>query len=230
MDNLSIALSQDAKQVIYGGLLGDATLNKKQNQIKFLQSTKQEEYLLWKYSFFNVNDVSFLYQYQFEYKGTNCSNISFTFNNPNKQYTNFYYKLRKQIFDKNNVKRIKREYLDLLNPLGIAIWWMDDGCLSIHKGNRYGKLCTECFTYEEHLIIQQYFKETWDINFDIKIEKNRYYFCRFNVENLKKLINIIYIYVTEVPSMIYKIDLNYKNNVDLKEFASTYHYIKSKIA
>ena len=107
---------------------------------------------------------------------------------------------------------------------------MDDGCLSIHKGNRYGKLCTECFTYEEHLIIQQYFKETWDINFDIKIEKNRYYFCRFNVENLKKLINIIYIYVTEVPSMIYKIDLNYKNNVDLKEFASTYHYIKSKIA
>lgn len=229
MDNLSITLSQDAKQIIYGGLLGDATLNKKQNQIRFLQSIKQKEYLLWKYSFFNANDVSDLYQYQFEDKGTDCSNISFTLNNPNSKYVGFYHKLRKQILDKNNIKRVTREWLDLLTPLGLAIWWMDDGCLSVHKGNRYGKLCTHCFSYEEHLIIQQYFKETWDIDLDIKIEKNKYYFCRFNVENLKKFISIVYIYITEIPSMIYKIDLNYKNNVDLKEFKPIYDYIKDKI-
>lgn len=229
MEDLSITLSQDTKQIIYGGLLGDATLCKKINNIRFLQSTKQKEYLLWKYSFFNVSDVTSIQQHQLKYNGSNYTNVSFSFKNPNQQYGDFYHKLRKQIYDKDNVKRINREYLDSLNPLGIAVWWMDDGSLSVHKGNRYGKLCTHCFTYEEHLIIQQYFKEMWDIDISIKVEKHKYYFCRLNVENLKKLITIIYKYVVKVPSMIYKIDLNYKNNVDLKEFKPIYDYIKSKI-
>lgn len=226
--NNFITLSQDAKQIVYGSLLGDASLRQKNNRIQFLQSIKQKEYLLWKYSFFNEEDVSNLYEYK--YKKQNWENISFCLKNPNKKYDTFYKKIRKNIYDKNNVKRINEEYLKELTPLGLAVWWMDDGCLSIHKGNRYGKLCTHCFTYEEHLIIQKYFIEKWDIHIDIKLEKNKYYFCRFNVENLKKLISIIYKYVTEIPSMIYKIDLNYKNAIKLDDFEPIYNYIKSKVA
>lgn len=224
----NIALSQDAKQIIYGGLLGDASLKQKNNKIQFLQSVKQKEYLLWKYSFFNKNDVSELYEY--EYKNYGWKNISFNFNNYEKKYSDFYHKLRKQIYDKNNTKRITEGYLKEITPLGLAVWWMDDGCLSVHKGNRYGKLCTHCFSYEEHLIIQKYFQQQWDIHIDIKIEKNKYYFCRLNVINLKKLISIIYKYVAEVPSMIYKIDLDYKCDGYLGNFEDIYNYIKSKIA
>ena len=104
---------------------------------------------------------------------------------------------------------------------------MDDGCLSIHKGNRYGKLCTHCFNYEENILIQKYFKRKWNIDVDIKIEKNKYYFIRFNVKALKKLIQIIYPYVIQIPSMIYKIDLDYTNTVNMGEFHEIYNIIKN---
>ena len=114
--------------------------------------------------------------------------------------------------------------------MSLAIWWMDDGNLSILKGNRYGKLATECFNYEEHLLMQKYFKDKWDINVQIKLEKDKYYFLRFNSTELKKLISIIYKYVCEIPSMIYKIDLDYKYDSRIgKDFEDIYKYIKSKI-
>ena len=67
----NIALSQDEQQIIYGGLLGDATLRKKQNSIRFCQSIKQEEYLRWKYSFFNDN-VSEITTQNYQQGWTTC--------------------------------------------------------------------------------------------------------------------------------------------------------------
>lgn len=220
----NIALSQDEQQIVFGGLLGDATLRKKQNSIRFCQSIKQKEYLKWKYSFFNDN-VSEITTQNYQQGWTT---IAFSLQNNHHVLDNFYHRIRKIVTDKNGDKKITREYLNLLNPLGLAVWWMDDGCLSIHKGNRYGKLCTHGFSYEENLIIRQYFKEVWDIEVDIKIEKKKYYFCRLNTENLKKLISIIYLYVTQVPSMIYKIDLNYTLTKYIGNFKEVYDYIKEK--
>ena len=217
----NIALSQEETQIILGGLLGDATLIN--NSIRFLQSTKQEEYIQWKHSKLNPYNTSDIHLYNINEK---YSNLSFYFNNRNKQYTNFYNKIRK-IFIKNNKKYVSMDYLLQLDNLGLAVWWMDDGCLSIHKGNRYGKLCTHSFSYNENMIIKQYFKDKWDIDIAIKIEHKKYYFCYFNTCNLKKLIKIIYPYVTQVKSMIYKIDLNYKNDNYLGDFKDIYYYIKS---
>ena len=224
----NITLSQDEQQIIYGGLLGDATLRKKQNSIRFCQSVKQKEYLKWKYSFFNANVSEItIQQYQANGKYKNdYQTISFSINNPNHILDDFYHNLRKIILDKDGNKKVTKDLLYKLNPLGLAIWWMDDGCLSIHDGNRYGKLCTHGFTYNENIIIKEYFKEVWDIDVDIKTEKQKYYFCRINVHNLKKLISIIYPYVTQVPSMIYKIDLDYKMASYIGDFLPIYNYIK----
>ena len=110
--------------------------------------------------------------------------------------------------------------------MSLAIWWMDDGSICLSKRNRYGKLATECFNYEEHILMKKYFKEKWNINVQIKSEKNKYYFLRFNVTELKKLISIIYKYVCEVPSMIYKIDLQYQYNGRIgNDFIEVYSYI-----
>lgn len=107
---------------------------------------------------------------------------------------------------------------------------MDDGCLCNHKGNRWGKLCTECFNYEEHILLQKYFKDKWNIDVSIKQEKGKYYFLRFNVSALRKLFALIYNYVLCVPSMIYKIDMNYKNNVNLKNIKKrTWQYNSTKL-
>ena len=42
----------------------------------------------------------------------------------------------------------------------------------------------------------------------------------------KELINIIYKYVCEIPSMIYKIDLKYTNKGCIKDFNDIYQYIE----
>ena len=45
----------------------------------------------------------------------------------------------------------------------------------------------------------------------------------------RKLISIIYKHVLEVPCMVYKIDMDYKNKINLGEFQEVYDYIKCNI-
>lgn len=217
-------LSLSQKQIILGGLLGDSYFNYNKNFIRFSHSKKQYEYLLWKRSFFDTSDIRKINKREYKegYIGYN-----FEFVNKSSKHQELFNFINKNLYT-NNRKKISLKYLHELNELGLAIWWMDDGCLSVHKGNRYGKLCTHCFNYEENILIQKYFKNKWDINVDIKIEKNKYYFIRFNVVALKKLISLIYKYVAELPSMIYKIDLNYSKEGSIGDFKEVYFYIKNK--
>ena len=222
MKNLS--LSQ--KQVILGGLLGDASFYKEKKYITFSQCEKQLEYLTWKYNFFNINnEIKSIYntfheqkflRYYFYYYLNNMDDM-FSF-------------LCKHLYSNTGRKKISLKYLNELSPLGLAVWWMDDGSLCNSKGNRWGKLCTECFNYEEHILLQTYFKIKWDIDVKITNEKNQYYFINFNSTSLKKLIKIIYPYVIQVPSMIYKIDMNYKNKKCIgDDFNDIYWCIKEHL-
>lgn len=220
----NIALSQEQQQIIFGGLLGDSYFNKKRHVVRFSHSIKQKQYLEWKYSFFNSDEVSKFYH---RYYDEGYENIYFELKSKIKELDVLYEFLYKNLYTNNGRKKISLKYLQHLEPLGLAIWWLDDGSLSIHKGNRYGKLCTECFNYEEHILLQKYFKKKWGIDTQIKKEKNKYYFLRFNVKALKKLISIIYPYVINIPIMIYKIDLQYTNLKCIGEdFVDIYNEIK----
>ena len=211
-------LSLSQKQIILGGLLGDASLNKQ--NVQFSQGIKQEEYLLWK-SYFYDKEPKYTYNRS---NGKLFKRCYFNYHIQNGDI-DFYSFIRKHLYS-HNKKKISLKYLNELDALALAVWWMDDGCLSIFKGNRYGKLSTECFNYEEHILLKKYFKVKWDIDVSIKLEKGKYYFLRFNVTELKKLISVIYKYVCEIPSMIYKIDLNYKNKKCIGEdFVDIYNYI-----
>lgn len=222
----NIPLSQEQQQLVLGSLLGDGYCNRKRQIIKFSQCEKQKEYLEYKYSFFNSDEVYGIYKREYKegYIG-----YSFEFPNIKHKYDTLYSYIGKYLYSNEGRKKISPSYLKELSPLGLAIWWMDDGSLCNSKGNRWGKLCTECFNYEEHILLQKYFKEKWDIDVKITKEKNKYYFINFNATALRKLISIIYKYVLEVPCMVYKIDMDYKNNLNLGEFQEVYDYIKNKI-
>ena len=222
----NIPLSQEQQQLVLGSLLGDGYCNRKRQIIKFSQCEKQKEYLEYKYSFFNSDEVYGIYKREYKegYIG-----YSFEFPNIKHKYDTLYSYIGKYLYSNEGRKKISPSYLKELSPLGLAIWWMDDGSLCNSKGNRWGKLCTECFNYEEHILLQKYFKEKWNIDVKITKEKDKYYFINFNATALRKLISIIYKYVLEVPCMVYKIDMDYKNNLNLGEFQEVYDYIKSKI-
>ena len=222
----NIPLSQEQQQLVLGSLLGDGYCNRKRQIIKFCQCEKQKEYLEYKYSFFNSDEVYGIYKREYKegYIG-----YSFEFPNIKHKYDTLYSYIGKYLYSNEGRKKISPSYLKELSPLGLAIWWMDDGSLCNSKGNRWGKLCTECFNYEEHILLQKYFKEKWNIDVKITKEKDKYYFINFNATALRKLISIIYKYVLEVPCMVYKIDMDYKNNLNLGEFQEVYDYIKRKI-
>jgi hypothetical protein len=110
-------------------------------------------------------------------------------------------------------KRFSRQILNYLTPLGIAIWYMDDGSLSLKKrdGKVHGReihLNTYC-SLEEATIIQAYFKEVWDVSWTIVPNKGLFR-LRIGSNEAKRLFKIIEPYM--VPMMKYKIDLVYKSN------------------
>lgn len=211
------SLSQDELSIILGGLLGDSSYNKRDNIIVFSHSIKQKDYIEWKYE--KLSRISNIITQRVVGKsivtGEDLINISFrTKRLP--EIKSDYNSIKNLIFNKNGVKEINRRWLNMLTPISLAIWWMDDGCLSVYKDkdgkiSRYGKLCTHCFSLREQKIIKDYFYTVWGIDVKITPEKNKF-FLRFTVPNLKKIFSIIYPYVIEIPSMIYKIDMKY--NID----------------
>lgn len=217
---MNLSLSQN--QIILGGLLGDSYYSINNNSIRFYHSDKQRNYLEWKYSFFDKEFTKGIYR-----RNINDTYFAsyFEFVNKHSEYDDLFNFIGKHLYTSKR-KKISMKYLNELSPLGLSVWWMDDGCLSIHKGNRYGKLCTHSFNKEENILIKKYFKEKLGIDVDIKTEKGEYYFIRFNVTALKKFIRIIYKYVSEVPDMIYKIDLDYTNQKSIGDFCDVYNYIK----
>ena len=208
------SLSQDEVSVILGGLLGDSCYKRRDNVIVFSHSAKQKEYLSWKHDI--LSDISSDIRTRVVGKSIIADeelvNVSFS-TKTNKKYHADYNSIRTLIFS-NGKKTVNRKWLNMLTPLSLAVWWMDDGCLSVHKKkdgaiSRFGKLSTNGFSYEEQKIMKDYFKTVWDIDVKITPEKGNY-FLRFTVPNLKKLFLIIYPFVMQVPDMIYKINMKYK--------------------
>ena len=218
------SLSQNELSVIMGGLLGDSCYSKRDDYIVFLHSIKQKEYIEWKHNILNniANPLHVTKVGTSIITNEDLLNISFR-TKKNKELNIDYKHIRNIIFNEDGIKTVNRKWLNILTPLSIAVWWLDDGCLSIHKGktgaiSRYGKLSTHGFSLKEQYIMKEYFKSVWDIEVKITPEKNKY-FLRFTVPNLKKLFSIVYNYVIEIPSMIYKIDMKYNmNNIKDDEY------------
>jgi len=107
-------------------------------------------------------------------------------------------------------KTFTRKMLDFLTPEAIAIWYMDNGGLSLKKRN--GKIhARELFlnthiSKEENQIIINYFKEIWNIEFKAVLN-NKSYRLRCGTKEALKFTKIIKPFI--IPSMFYKIDFKY---------------------
>lgn len=112
----------------------------------------------------------------------------------------------------NTKKEYTREALELLTPLGLAIWYMDDGCVDRPIGrNAMGILNTYGHSPDglEEIIIQKYFKEVWDITLNLNKNHGRYRLRLPHVEFVK-FVAIIESYV--IASLKYKIDTTMRLN------------------
>ena len=204
--------NKQANQLILGSLLGDASLNlmNKNPRLQFSHSKAQEEYIWWKYEL--LSESFDLTEPKMIMSGKEKKYPQYRFQTPTTQRLIYYQKL----FYPKGKKILTRKMLNMLEPLGLAVWYMDDGNIIIHKytktdgtkgiKGRELAINTQCYSYEEHEIIKRYFEVKWKL--EVKIYKNKgSYRIVMNATNAKMFIEIIEAYI--IPSMSYKIDLQY---------------------
>ena len=98
-------------------------------------------------------------------------------------------------------KTITRKLLEWLNPLGLAIWYMDDGCINVNTSKQRSSIqhtikIATCVDDDTIKTIINYFDEVWDIHFrPFKEGKNTYSIASSSELDCEKFIKIVKPYI-----------------------------------
>jgi len=201
-NNLSISPLQ--KSLIIGSLLGDGTMWMGKGAVnanfKVEQGLVQKEYVYWKYEILKslvFTEPKISYRYDLQKKKYPKSWWFRTIRHPliTQIYNQFYF----SDGYKTGRKIIPESIVDELDPLGLAIWIMDDG--SFNKGRI--DISTYSFLLPEINLLQQTFKKKFEVEMNYYSDRNKGYRMYSNLKETQKLIEIIKPYI--IPSMMYKI-------------------------
>lgn len=206
-------ITKEMESIIYGTLLGDAWLcpvyqETHNNRWQTAQKEGNKGYVEWLYnklkplmarepypravkSGFDDNDRT----YNQYYLSSKC--------------LSYFSHLRRIVFYKDGRKKVDQRILSKLTPIGLACWYMDDGCLVNNKDTRRIILNTQGYSLKENKIIIDYFKRKWDIEFKLWESRGKP-ILRANIEASLKLIEIVKPYVSEVDCMKYKLNFRYE--------------------
>ena len=178
--------NKDQKSILIGTLLGDGCLNysKKRSTptIRFTQGYKQLEYLKYKHNCFS--DLA---------SKITISKSGFTDNlvyNFCVKTTPFNFELK----DIYNNKNLSQNFINLINPLALAIWYLDNGSLA-KKENKL-TLHTERYSEETNIKLKEYLNKTFNLNFIVSKSKG-YFYLRLVKKDIPLFFNIINPYVPE---------------------------------
>jgi len=198
-------ITKESRNLLIALLLGDGTIS---NNFVFKLShcIEQTEYLQWKIK--QLNNAGLKNNGLKSYTSSCGYNIGSIVIYSQLSIIPFI-KLLRRVFYKPKKIVGNRKLLNRLDARGIAIWYMDDGHINHRKTNGrihgfYIKIAT-CVCKEELQVIIDYFKEVWDISFYAFSEgRNTYSLCCGTKEGVK-FIEIVKPYVSQIPSMTYKI-------------------------
>lgn len=199
------------KAILLGMLLGDGCLKTKTHvkqdgsiskyyEYVIAHSVKQEEYLEYKKSLFHSAVGGKLPKTVREPRTD-----SKRFSRCHKSFR----LLHKLLYSNNDKKYFTRKVLDYLTPETIAIWYMDDGCLTCNK-NKFGRVSSyemRIYTYFSEIeaeTVREYFLDVWGISpKKRKYNKTGQFNIVFNTSESKKLEALIQDFIIE--SMRYKL-------------------------
>lgn len=195
----NLELTEENEQVLIGSLLGDATiaLNKTKNSqgiYVFTHSLAQKEYALWKHSV--LSNLPFKWSI-FKCKSPDPRNGNIyegvrVFSQSNPLYTEY-----RRLFYNTGTKQVSKEIIEKIKPLGLAVWFMDDGYKS-----QYGYyLSTNSFNIISCNIIKDYLKSEFNLTTTID-SKNRIYIHSTSAKIFRSIVEP-YIH----PTLKYKLEL-----------------------
>lgn len=210
MAKIKRKLSKKQKQLLIALLIGDGSISN--NYVfKLSHSEKQREYLEWKIKLLNKygiknNGIK-------EYISTCGYNINKKVLYSQLSIIPTIKALRRTIYIPKKI--INRKLLNWLDPLGISIWYMDDGCININTSKQRSSIqhtikIATCVDEKTANIIINYFIDVWNVKFRKFHEgSNTFSIASSSEEDCKKFISIVKPYIEEVPSLLYKIRDNF---------------------
>ncbi len=203
--NNAIQISDTMKQVLIGSILGDGSVIQNKGINCFYREehgVKQREYLEWKYEILKPLCAGTIKKYNRHDKRFDKEFVSCYFYTK----THSYLTELREIFYVEGVKRIPKNLKELLAPLSLAVWFLDDGTNS--KSQVKASLTVEGYPLEDIVFIQEVLRENFDLKTYIvkrtpkktgKVTNN----LDFYKEDTLELFKLIEPYV--IPSMKYKI-------------------------
>lgn len=210
-----VPLSDKAKSVILGTILGDGSL-KIQNTysnagLQIRHSEAQKDYFLWKADMLKeiATDRSISVQKADGYsKNGKWRFVSKRLPSLTELHHLTY---------RHNRLRIKRTWLNQMTPLSLAVWWCDDGSL-ISYGGRKGVFCTDGFDEASVRTLARYLEVVWDIHAIVapvgqKRDGRQERYWRLWIRSTEELQKFLRIILPHVPqSMLSKTILLYKDS------------------
>jgi len=207
-------LTNDARQVLFGSLLGDGHLSINRRRginalYSEIHSLKHASYLLWKKPFFE------------EISPLKITTASYFDKRTNKTY--YHMRLRTHVHPYltelhnlvyiRNRKTVHPPILNQIDPLGLAVWYMDDG--SYCYKSRWSKIATCDFSLEENRLIKNYLESRF--NLKVTIYFHKWCLLYLNVQSTRTLFSIIEPYVPECMS--YKLGKDEKKEEEARRTA-----------
>jgi len=201
-------MTRDEKAIMIALVIGDGSLEKlgpRNVRLKIEHSIKQRDYVIYKrdllHKIIGGKQIK-IYTTNRVRKNTKLQSAYFRKNHR-------YFRVIRKVLYKYGKKQITKPVLYRLTPKALAIWYMDDGNLykHIHKDKVTSfriTLSTEV-SYEEALLIQEYFLDRWNIHFHINKTKNGRFRHRCSTKEARKFFDIIEPHI--IDSMKYKIDV-----------------------
>lgn len=217
-----VSLSDRSKVIILGSLLGDGSLKIHPGyanaRFSFKHSQPQKEYFFWKVGMLNeISHGSCVFTQAPSGFGT--EEILRYQSTTSEALTDLY-----RLTNRHGKFLIRRTWLNLMTPLSLLIWWLDDG--SIVGNARKGVLCTDGFDELSVRRLAQYLKVVWKVNAHVGAvgpkrggTKATYWRLWFSTEELKKFLRII-LPSFKTPTLLSKMILLYRDPELLERWIS----------
>ena len=182
----AVSFTQRQKEIALGSLLGDAYLRPSSPStfsLSFTHGEKQKSYLDWKRAEF----ANFVTQDAYY-----CNTRSFRGNLPTYSFSTITHPYLTELHELcygSGRKRVTQEWLELLSPLSLAVWYLDDG--SINKRYHTIVLCTNSFSEEEQTLIVDWFSGRFDIRAVIEPRRNGQSVIRINASQSRRFLELV---------------------------------------
>lgn len=212
--NKYVPLSDQARAVILGSILGDGSLKIQKSyrnaNLQIRHSETQKEYLLWKAG--KLREIAREQSISVQKPDDYSTQPKWRFVSRNLPALT---ELHSFTYRKNHL-HIKRKWLNQLTALSLAVWWCDDGSLIGYEG-RKGVFCTDGFDKPSVEILSRYLQVVWNIKTKVapvgrKRDGKKEQYWRLWIRSAEELRKFLRVILPHVPaSMIHKTILLYKD-------------------